>query len=244
MTNKSVLPNEPAAEWSSRIRGMQAAGMTAVDIAEASRLPVRTIYNIVGGRVRFVYGATAQALATVTEPVVSVPAGFCDATGSRRRTQALARLGHPHSEVHRLVGMGNATHGRLVRGKCRYIATEHARAISDVYEDLSCVAGDSKRTRSFAAKSGWLPPEVWHDVDIDDPGAEPNLTPTSASDPDWVVVDRVLRQEVSFNAVNSKADRDAVIVRLTREGLRPGTIAKRVGTSQRVVVRALKRIAA
>lgn len=95
-----------------------------------------------------------------------------DATGTRRRVQALMRLGWttralaPHcgwrsaEAVQRLITVTKVT---------RATAAKVAR----VYDALSMVLGPSQRVAAYAERAGWPAPLCWDDGAIDDPAAAP-----------------------------------------------------------------------
>jgi len=99
---------------------------------------------------------------------------YVDATGSRRRLQALAvngwstrslatRLGHKHP----------TTVQDIASGKTPTIRLRSMDAIRDLYEQLWDQPGPSERTAAIAKGKGWLPALAWDDDLIDDPGHEP-----------------------------------------------------------------------
>ena len=100
--------------------------------------------------------------------------GYVDATGSRRRLQALAvngystrylagRLGHKHAATVQDIGSGKTP-------TIRYRTMD---AIRDLYEELWDQPGGNARTASIAKAKGWLPALAWDDDLIDDSGYQP-----------------------------------------------------------------------
>ena len=100
--------------------------------------------------------------------------GYVDATGSRRRLQALAvngystrylagRLGHKHA----------ATVQDIASGKTPTVRYRTMDAIRDLYEQLWDRPGGNARSASIARAKGWLPALAWDDDVIDDPGYQP-----------------------------------------------------------------------
>lgn len=91
-----------------------------------------------------------------------------DATGTRRRIEALAYLGHPlNSYEHRL-------------GRCQGRVSAHiAAAMKRVYRELENTIGPSDLARKRALKRGFAGPAAWDGRDMDDPRARP-LAPYSA----------------------------------------------------------------
>ena len=99
---------------------------------------------------------------------------YTDATGTRRRLQALAvngwssyylaeRLGHAHP----------ATVQDIAKGKTLTIRLRTKDAIKDLYEELWDQPGPNVRAANLAKKKGWLPALAWDDDLIDRPEHEP-----------------------------------------------------------------------
>ena len=104
-----------------------------------------------------------------------------DATGTRRRLQALVAIGFPfmrlgeHLPIH-----PNQVHyvasGRRVQAKT-------ARAVADLYDQLwnqdpanyGIRPSTSLKVKRYAEAKGWAPPAAWDDDTIDDPDAQPDL---------------------------------------------------------------------
>ena len=100
--------------------------------------------------------------------------GYVDATGSRRRLQALAvngystrylaaRLGHKHA----------ATIQHITSGKTPTIRYRTMDAIRDMYEELWDKPGGNARSAAIATSKGWLPALAWDDDLIDRPEYQP-----------------------------------------------------------------------
>ena len=99
---------------------------------------------------------------------------YVDATGSRRRLQALAvngwssyylggRLGHAHP----------ATVQDIAKGKTLTIRLRTKDAIKDLYDELWDQPGTNVRAANIAKGKGWLPALAWDDDLIDRPEYEP-----------------------------------------------------------------------
>jgi hypothetical protein len=159
---------------------LRAAGMTEKHITAAAGLPEGALRNVLyrqqgqplSKRVR---RRTAEAVLSVTAP--SEPAAdwvLVDASGTRRRLQALAALGWSWQAVGEHAGY-TSDHVRWLT-KQPHVAAGAARRITVVYDKLSmhfpadCLA--VRRTKSRAEKRGWLPPLAWDDDLIDLPDNE------------------------------------------------------------------------
>lgn len=91
-----------------------------------------------------------------------------DATGTRRRIQALMAIGHTGRQIMTELGWSGAALGAQFYQQDRvYRAT--AERVAAVYARLSDTPGTSSRTRLLAQRNGWLPPIWWDDDTIEDP---------------------------------------------------------------------------
>ena len=102
-----------------------------------------------------------------------------DATGARRRIQALSAIGWPMHWLDEKLGRKHSYCSKLT--KQRWIGPRVSRRIRALYEELwdkrppHASPRDRysiRRTRSEAAAKGWAPPMAWDD--IDDPSEEPS----------------------------------------------------------------------
>lgn len=101
-----------------------------------------------------------------------------DATGTRRRIQALLALGWPSLEIARRCGWttGEAV---LETAQRSYVHSATAAAIASVYDDLCVTPGPSDQTRSRSARKGYHLPSVWLDIDDPDEQPDPGYVPYS-----------------------------------------------------------------
>lgn len=136
-------------------------------------------------------------------------AGLVDATGSRRRLQALMRLGWPGYMLAEKAGIRRGQSGidTLIRHS-RNVTIERAARIEAVFEELCMTPGPSPITRKRAERNGWHGPLDWDDIDAPDGLARPSDT-TEAVDP--VVVERILAGDWSLRA--NRAERLEVAAR-------------------------------
>lgn len=100
-----------------------------------------------------------------------------DATGTRRRLEALAALGHPASVIGARMGLPAGSARALVctwkHRERRLIHSRTARRVAVVFGELRDTPGTNAVVRIHALRGGCLPPAVWDGVDIDDPAARP-----------------------------------------------------------------------
>lgn len=160
------------------------SGMSYASIAKAADLYEATVTG-------FVYTLSSKApqkkratpeiatkiLAVQADPLLS---GRSDATGTRRRIQALAANGWPMSSLGPLIGVNADSVNRMTRQRSVYAAT--ARSVTNVYqrysaeapEDHGVPAWKAERTRRETQAKGWPDPIWWEDMGhIDDPGFDP-----------------------------------------------------------------------
>lgn len=130
-----------------------------------------------------------------------------DATGTRRRIEALAYLGWSGVQIGELVGM-SAEHVRQLRHQ-QNVTRNMAALIAEAYDRLSMQRPpettrterhNASRQRGLALRRGWLPPLAWDDIDRDEAphcGDGDNL-------PDPVVVDRILAGDWPLKATREE----------------------------------------
>jgi hypothetical protein len=98
---------------------------------------------------------------------------YTDPTGTARRLQALAALGWAGPDLAARLDAPDATVMQARSGKWQQVRADFAEKVHRVYEELQGTPGGNERTRAWAEKSGFAPPLLWHDRNIDDPAAEP-----------------------------------------------------------------------
>jgi len=99
---------------------------------------------------------------------------YVDATGTRRRLQALARLGWSARAIAKRLGRMDPNTYVLIRAG--RTTTVRGRTVDDVrrlYDELWDQQGPSERTRRWAAEQRYALPMEWDDDEIDDPTAKP-----------------------------------------------------------------------
>lgn len=100
---------------------------------------------------------------------------YVDATGSRRRLQALAVLGWSAREIAARLGrLDHQTYLNVQSGRTTVVRQHTVDDIARLYDDLWDKPGPSKRARTIALGKGWVPPLAWDDDAIDDPAATPH----------------------------------------------------------------------
>lgn len=138
-----------------------------------------------------------------------------DATGTRRRVQALGVLGWSTTQIAERCGMVQNQLWMTTQQQTVFKST--AARVAEVYEDLSMTFPPMRtkgerisvgKTRSHAIRSGWAPPLTWDN--IDDPDEVPSVGDLGdLVDP--VVVSRILAHDASLARAATVAERRAVV---------------------------------
>lgn len=96
------------------------------------------------------------------------------AVGARRKLRALLRIGHPRAYLAARLTMTPARLSAICGGKSGSgIWPKTARAVDVLFRELRYTLGDNDATASNAERLGYLPPQAWAGVNIDDPAAQP-----------------------------------------------------------------------
>lgn len=220
------------------VRALQAQGLGWQRIAELAGVAAPTVSSMLYGRAGRpptgkIRTATAEALLAFRPALDDLPATSpTDATGTRRRLQALAVGGWSAARLAARVGIEPTHLRRIIRGgpENRNVAVSTARAVRDLYDELwdrppPQVTHREKiaasRTRNHARQQGWAPPMAWDG--IDDPDARPA--------DGWERRERVRGWGVLAEEVRE----------LMEFGLEPRHMAERLGVSQSTLSTTLAR---
>lgn len=168
------IDSAPTAE---RIAQLRADGWTIVDIATASGVSAPTISAIVNGRRPRVSHDVAEMLAyPLRRPTPPTARTLVDATGTRRRLQALTAHGWMIVDLAKILGREK---GNLRKQYHLELCERQTRdAITTLYErlwDKPAPAAGRNRARALAARHGWVDALAWDD--IDDPAETPVTAP-------------------------------------------------------------------
>lgn len=184
------------------VRALMDGGMTRDKVMERAGISNGCISRLLYGKAGMppcvkVRSATAKRILAVAPTLDDLSErALIDATGTRRRTQALATIGWSISEQARRVGRQHKHHQAVLTDT--HVTARIARLVRDLYAELSMTPAppgqSATRTRRMAADRGWLSPLDWGD-DIDLPEAEPEPLEQDAIVVDEVVVERVLAGE-------------------------------------------------
>lgn len=204
------------------VERLVAAGWTQVQISEASQVPSVTINKLYAGAQEKI--ANWRAAAILAVHITPPPANphRVDATGSRRRLQALRVIGHRRYDLAAQLDMTPDRVKHITSSRTQFVSPQEATAIARVYRRLSTLPGPSQQTASMARNNGWHGPLAWDD--IDDPRAKPDVD-----------------EHADKRGRPAKID-ELRVARLVREGLTNNEIANRLDCHVRTVTRARARI--
>ncbi|HEY9476362.1 MAG TPA: hypothetical protein VIS06_21240, partial [Mycobacteriales bacterium] len=127
---------------------------------------------------------TAQRLLSVHP----VPGARVDATGTRRRIQALIAVGWSASQIGGRLGISPTNMWGLSRRLM--VSARTAARVRALYDELWDCPPPARnrwqrvsvsRSTRMAAVRGWAPPVAWDDDSIDDPTAQPHGVRRDAS---------------------------------------------------------------
>ncbi|MGW7296139.1 hypothetical protein ACWGIB_27600 [Streptomyces xiamenensis] len=163
------VPSGPALQHA---RALIAAGWIQAQISRAGGVSDRAVSDLMAGNPR-IHRTTANAILAI--PIGPPPRGRdIDATGTRRRLQALAVIGHTMVSIADEVGLARGAVIRIANGEFPSVRATTADAIADLYRSWVQRPGPSKRTSTIATRRGWHSPIAWDGDDIDDPCAMPD----------------------------------------------------------------------
>jgi hypothetical protein len=199
-------PFVDAAPVREHIRALRAAGIGVEQIAmlaDVSTSHVRELAD--SGRdgnpgIRRVRPETAhQVLRIRADQANRAPRSHVDATGTRRRLQALIAVGWPHGQLAARLGRSPANLRRSMLSDS--VTAQTARDVSALYEKLWNLrppqSTDDQRAaadaaRAFAAERGWLPPLAWDDIDTDPDPRHHTENAEADDDLDEIAIERAL----------------------------------------------------
>lgn len=155
-----------------RLIALNAAGFTWRRLAVMTGMSATGLLLIRDTHETVQIDTAAAVLAIPVPPNPFAGDGLVSPVGSRRRIQALMALGWTQTELAKRLSL---SHDRLSDVLCRHtkIRASRARAINDLFEELSSTPGPSDRTRIIARRKGYVPPLAWND--IDDPDEQPAM---------------------------------------------------------------------
>jgi DNA-binding CsgD family transcriptional regulator len=153
------------------VERLMAGGWTQVQISEASGVPSANIHKLYAGAQKRIANWRASAILAVQLTPPPANPRRVDATGSRRRLQALRVIGHRRYDLAAQLGITPDRVKHITAGATSRVTPGEAAAIARLYRNLSTVPGPSKQTAGIARSKGWYGPLAWDD--IDDPDCKP-----------------------------------------------------------------------
>lgn len=162
------------------VAALLAAGLTRGNIAQAAGIPLPTLDHLRRGDYRTVRAQISRAILAI-DPARARPDRYLvDATGTRRRVQALYWRGFTTAAMNAQTGIEASYLRALARGVP--LVTRDTRAVVAAlyrrwHDQDPCPHGvdgaAAARARAFARRRGFAPPGAW--TDIDDPAEAPDL---------------------------------------------------------------------
>jgi len=173
------VPAGPAADL---VRQLIAEGYSRTQIAAATGCSRSEIDDLANGRPTVHRDIAARILQTQIRADRLPAQSSIDATGTRRRLQALMVASWPQHHLAARLGTTDATVRNLLQSP--QVTVAKARAVRALYDELwraapadhGIDAQARSRARNHALRSGWAPVGAWDDDTIDDPGAQPDWT--------------------------------------------------------------------
>lgn len=185
------------------------------------------------------------------ERILAVPAedtsraanSHVDATGTRRRLQALVTVGWAQAWLARELHRSPANLRRSMTSES--VTARTAQLVTDMYERLwdappprQSIAqrNASDAARAHATQHRWLPPLAWDDID-EDPDPAPDQPDISGddSDLDEIAIERAITGDTRVRLTH--AEQIEVVRRMSERGRSIRTIAELLSTSKRTVSR-------
>jgi len=176
-----------AAEAREHVRMLMAAGMGWLRIAKKAGVGEGAVARLLYGQPYKDIPPSQRITLVNHRKLLAVQLDIADgrhvdATGTRRRLQALMTVGRTGSELMVAIGDQRTRFGTLLAQQV--VEARTARKVRELYErwwDLAPPVETREqrinvsKAKNFATKHGFAPPMAWDDDTIDDPAAEPNL---------------------------------------------------------------------
>lgn len=183
-TNLRNGPQVDAEPVRQHVRELMAAGVSYARIAQAANINTSTINHMLyerAGRPRTKRLNHESARRILAVDVTQVPTGLVDATGTRRRLQALMTVGWPAVRLGALLNLHPVYVRQIQRQPKVYATTAHAMAVT--YNKLwdkrpehhGITQQAANRSRNYGRANGWAPPAAWDDDALDDPNRGPAM---------------------------------------------------------------------
>jgi transcriptional regulator with XRE-family HTH domain len=163
---------------------------------------------------------------------------WADATGTRRRLQALSAAGWSANQLGELLGVTRSAIAQLRSTDQPRVLQSTAATVTALYDAhwwrTPPPGRYQTRCERYAEQRGWVAPWRWDGLDIDDPAA--TARPDLADQADDVAIAEVL---AGRRVPLTRTERRVAIADLHRRGLTAAAIGDRVGLSTRTIERHL-----
>jgi hypothetical protein len=232
------------------IAALRAAGIGVEQIASLADMSLSRIRELadpgpsdptVAGRVRS--RTAARILAIDIADANRAPHSRIDATGTRRRLQALITIGWAPQLLAAQLGRRPNSLTRSITSPS--VTARTAQDVAALYERRSNAppprsTGQQRATadaaRTLAVAQGWQPPLAWDDIDTD-PTPEPTPGTPPPDDVDEIAIERALAGDgVGYDNL-TPAEQHEVIRHLTERGRSIRDIAAQLATTKRTISR-------
>lgn len=168
-----------------------------------------------------------------------------DATGTRRRVQALVTIGWSQSKLAARLGMLPGNFNKTFTGDRVVVST--ARAVTELYDELwdqtppRATHRDKiaySRSVNFARARDWLPPLAWDETSIDDPDASPATDVVEdEAGLDEIAIDRFMAGTLRNDDFHLPPELIEAVRRLSASGRSDRRIGEVVGLSGAAVLK-------
>lgn len=182
-------PYVDAAPVREHLRNLMNAGIGWRRIAELSGASANTIKNLLYGRGTARPAVAERIRPETAERILAVQPStdaLCDmtnmdATGFRRRIQALVAVGYPQAYIAQRLNIRQSN----LRADAKQVTAARHRCVVALYDELSgrspielgVSENSANRARIYAQRHRWAPPAAWDDDRLDDPQHRPGGRP-------------------------------------------------------------------
>lgn len=170
-TRQPLVSTKPVRK---HINALREQGATMGSIAAATGIHYQTLQRIMGSRSKC-YTQTAEAILNCRPDTVNTRA-FIDATGSRRRLQALMAMGWTKAQMADHMGIKPDTVTEIINDQPTVtppVAAKIKAGFSVMQMTFPAPGRAATYTQRWAAKRGWMLPFMWDEDEIDNPKARP-----------------------------------------------------------------------
>lgn len=195
-------------------------------LVDATGVHLSNLILIYSGRRTKIRHETHAKITAVEAPTKGARGQYIDATGTMRRVQALACIGHSYTTIAAAAATSRNRILTIANGRQPTVRRAIAERVAAAYQQLAFAPPPrnkhTNRSRNEARNKGWNGPLAWDD--IDDPDSKPDV-------------------DEHADKRGRPAEIDAVeVARLTHAGKSAAEIALQLGCHQRTVVRARGRV--